>query len=133
MRPGYANAVFVNLVFINLVWTLLNLLPIWPFDGGKVLREVLVLLRRRRPDVTTQRVSLVVAGGLAVYGILTNLNVGVPGPVADLIPWWAKPGIMGTVFFAILAVQSYMELQKHGRGPRLFVDDDDSRPWRRRA
>ncbi len=45
-------------IYINLVWTLFNLLPIQPMDGGQILRE---LLGPRRAPVTA-----VIGGTLAV-------------------------------------------------------------------
>ena len=37
MRYGYAGVVLNVLVYFNIYWGALNLLPIWPLDGGRVL------------------------------------------------------------------------------------------------
>lgn len=38
--PFFQHALFVSL-FVNVVWTVLNLLPILPLDGGQVFRDIL--------------------------------------------------------------------------------------------
>ncbi|MGL4421865.1 MAG: site-2 protease family protein [Gemmataceae bacterium] len=120
----YAPLLYENLFFMNLVWNLLNLLPIYPFDGGRALRELLMLGGARRPDATTFRVSFVTALTLGIYGIITNLGGILPPVVADLIPWWARPGVIGTIFFLLLAYQSYQLFKAPPRGPRLYIDDE---------
>jgi len=35
-----------QMLFINLFWPLLNLLPIWPLDGGQISRELFTWARR---------------------------------------------------------------------------------------
>jgi len=37
----FVIVLIVQLKFINLYWPILNLMPIWPLDGGRVSREVL--------------------------------------------------------------------------------------------
>ena len=42
---------FHAMIFINLFWPLLNLLPVWPLDGGQIAREACVgALGERRED-----------------------------------------------------------------------------------
>ena len=45
-RP--VGAALHMLLVINLFWALLNLLPVWPMDGGKVTREACVAASRAR-------------------------------------------------------------------------------------
>jgi membrane-associated protease RseP (regulator of RpoE activity) len=54
------------LVFINLYWGLLNLLPIWPLDGGQAAQILLSLYDRQRGQRWSHIVALLVAGGLAL-------------------------------------------------------------------
>ena len=56
-------SVLLNLRFMNLYWTVFNLLPIHPLDGGQVLREV---LGPRRWQIT-RWLSVVCAALVAVY------------------------------------------------------------------
>jgi Zn-dependent protease len=60
--PWVAAALFF-LVYINLNWTLFNLLPILPLDGGQVMRNALGPARL----VLTRRIGGVVAALLCVY------------------------------------------------------------------
>lgn len=57
------------LIEINLLWSLLNLLPIWPLDGGQATQIVLSLFDRVRGPRWGHIVSLLVAGGLAIMAI----------------------------------------------------------------
>ncbi|CAN0496103.1 unnamed protein product [Hapterophycus canaliculatus] len=56
-------------VLPSVLWALLNLVPVFPLDGGRVMKS-LVLLSGDRSD-TWIWISLVSAGGVAFYA-LTN-------------------------------------------------------------
>ena len=56
-----------DLIFINLAWGIVNLVPIWPLDGGQFLNVVLSLINRRRASQWTHTVGLLGAGILALY------------------------------------------------------------------
>jgi stage IV sporulation protein FB len=96
------------LVFVNLAWPLLNLLPVWPLDGGQVVREVLGGLM---PSARAVRASLVLSAALA--GVLAaNALAGEYG--RPLLTFWPFPYLGGTfiVFlFAMLALQNFQTLQ----------------------
>lgn len=81
------------LLTINIVWGLLNLLPIWPLDGGKIAFYLLERLSPSRGPGIARVLSAAFAGLLAV-----------------------SAGMLGrfflAVFFGFLAVQS---LQGRGR------------------
>lgn len=66
------NTIFYGFVsagiFINIVWTLLNLMPVLPLDGGQVLRDVLGPERGK----LTCMIGAVSSGLLAVLGLLTG-------------------------------------------------------------
>jgi stage IV sporulation protein FB len=56
-----------NLVHINIVWSLVNLLPLWPLDGGQLYRlGLLRMLNPVRAERVTHATALVVLG-LAVF------------------------------------------------------------------
>ena len=64
MTPGLAAGGIVNfLLWINFWWTVFNLLPILPLDGGQLLRDTL----GPRHQKATEAVGVFVAGSLAVY------------------------------------------------------------------
>jgi len=62
----YAFYVYFFLVQINLLWTIFNLLPIWPLDGGQAAQTVLDMADPRNGARRAHILSLVTAGVLAV-------------------------------------------------------------------
>ncbi len=56
-----------DLIYINLYWSLFNLLPIYPLDGGQFLGVVLSKRYRQEATRWMHTVGLLVAGGLAIY------------------------------------------------------------------
>ncbi|TWT74184.1 site-2 protease family protein [Allorhodopirellula solitaria] len=54
-------------VFPSVLWALLNLVPVFPLDGGRVMRS-LVLLSGDRSD-TWLWISMISAGGMAFYAL----------------------------------------------------------------
>lgn len=96
-----AHFFFSQMVFINVFWSILNLLPIWPLDGGQLTR--LAALRLMKPRVAEKFVHgfaviiLVIAGlwgfqsgqfflGIvALFLMMPNLNIlrgqGSAGPI----------------------------------------------------
>jgi len=62
--------VYITLIFliqINLYWGLVNLLPVWPLDGGQVCQSFLTWCRLRDPARPTLYISAVVAGAAAIF------------------------------------------------------------------
>jgi Zn-dependent protease len=57
---------YQDLVWINLVWGLVNLLPLWPLDGGQATQVLLSLIDRARGQRWCHVVSLLVSGILAI-------------------------------------------------------------------
>jgi Zn-dependent protease len=131
----YLVALYLMLTAINLFWNLLNLLPIWPLDGSKIFREVLVVRNARQPDYVTMKVSLYTAVFLGVVGVIVNFGpADLKRTIFEQWPWWlawAIPGPMMTLFVFLMAYQSYLLMQQFNR-PRLYVEDDDRLPWERR-
>jgi stage IV sporulation protein FB len=53
-----------------ITWNLLNLIPLWPLDGGQLFRlGVLRFTRGRRADVVTHGLALVLIAGLGVWAV----------------------------------------------------------------
>jgi Zn-dependent protease len=98
------------LIFMNLVWGLLNLVPIWPLDGGQISREVFLGLSPRNGLRHSLGLSLLVAALLAVH-CFTAVS-GRP-----LIPFLPFGGIYAGIFFALFAFQSFQLMQQADRGP----------------
>lgn len=61
--------VFISMMFqVNFFWTLVNLLPVLPMDGGQIFREIVGPSRRHVACI----VGAVVATLIAVYAIKTH-------------------------------------------------------------
>ncbi len=111
-----------DLIWINLMWGLINLLPVWPLDGGMISREIC-----ERCSPNGRRLSLGISIAAASLFAVHSLagHVGKP-----LIPYLPSGGLFSAVFFAAMAYGSYLELQATPtRGPPGRRRDDD--PWSR--
>ncbi len=103
-----AQDVYFNMIWINLLWGLVNLLPIYPLDGGQATQVVLNQVDRRNGVRRSHIVSLVTAGVLAVLAVTISRQ--------DLFP---------VIFFGILAVLNYQVLQSLHQAKAFGVYHDD--------
>jgi Zn-dependent protease len=90
--PFVRAALYMSL-FVNLWWSLLNLLPVIPLDGGQVCRDVCLSASPRRGMTWALWISVVVGAAIGALGMA-----------------WRQM-YMG-IMFLLLAVQSYQELQQ---------------------
>jgi stage IV sporulation protein FB len=104
---------------INLTWPLLNLLPVWPLDGGMVMREFCEWLSPQAGTRVSLGISMIAAGFLAINTLLyVNRQ--------SHVPYLHGFGMYTVLFFAMLVFESY-QLLKLYRNPW----DDDRQPWER--
>jgi stage IV sporulation protein FB len=88
------------LFFICVFWGLINLLPIYPLDGGQIAREVLLKLSPRDGIRQSLWLSILAAGAMALVGLLLWQD------------WFVG------VFFGYLAYSGYATLEAlRGRNP----------------
>lgn len=124
MNPLFASAIRY-LILINLFWGALNLLPIWPLDGGQISRDLLDGLIKSNGIRASLGISLVVAGLLAFIALVNTYS---PKTLAlvTMIPYlrWFG-GLYMVLLFACLAFNSYQALQIEGRR-RPWDHDGDS-------
>lgn len=116
--------------FINLIWGLVNLLPVWPLDGGHISRDFLEWLLPCQGAALAFGVSALLAGFIAVNALL-QMN---GRPLVRYIPiggWW------GVLLFGMLAAGSVQALQEE-RSRQAWTEehltrwdkDEDDRSWR---
>jgi stage IV sporulation protein FB len=60
------NRLLFDLLYVNIFWGLVNLLPIWPLDGGKIAQEVLQTIHPRDGLVMSLWLSIFVAVGAGI-------------------------------------------------------------------
>jgi stage IV sporulation protein FB len=60
------------LLFVNIAWGLLNLLPIYPLDGGQIAREVFTLGNPRNGIVRSLQLSMVAAALVAAFALFRS-------------------------------------------------------------
>jgi len=107
----YAFYVYFFLVQINLLWTLFNLLPIWPLDGGQATQTALDMADPRNGARRAHILSLVTAGVLAV-----------------IVGSWSHNMFL-TLFLAYFAFINFQILQSLHQARSFGARDEDW--WRR--
>jgi Zn-dependent protease len=103
---GLARGIIVLLAFlltINLFWPILNLLPIWPLDGGQISRELFRWGSPQNGIRLSLHLSMGIAGLLALHAIVAETS----GRSVPYLP----VGIQSALFFAYFAVMSFQTLQ----------------------
>jgi Zn-dependent protease len=82
-----------DILFTSVVWAVLNLMPIYPLDGGQIAREVLLAARGREGMRQSLLLSVWTAAALAVLGLARGHD------------------FFMALFFGVLAFQSYLLLR----------------------
>ena len=90
---GILNNIFVTFLWVNIFWGIINLLPVYPLDGGHVSRYILIQRDPWNGLRTSLWVSVITGGILAIVGLV----------------------FLGSIYmaflFALLAFQSYQMMQ----------------------
>ena len=64
--PGTAFAI-MQLEWINLYWGLMNLLPVYPLDGGQICSEVLNARASRKGLIRTHQIGMIAGASAALF------------------------------------------------------------------
>ena len=67
VAPAIADRLFKAALFVNFVWSLFNLVPIVPLDGGNALRSFWALTKIGDADLVARGVSIPLAGAIAFW------------------------------------------------------------------
>lgn len=98
MANRYWYDVVASLLYVNIFWGLMNLLPVYPLDGGQISRELFLLGDPHSGMAKSLWLSVIVGGAVAVFGL----------------------AVMHSIFLALLfgslAFSSYQILQHFGGG-----------------
>jgi Zn-dependent protease len=101
-----------NLIFINFFWGIVNLIPIWPLDGGQIMGVILQKISLRRGQELTHGFSLVVASLGAIYLYQST---------QDIYP---------TFLLGLFAFNNFQMLQIMNNR-HIHIDDSEEEWWRR--
>ena len=82
------------LLFVNIIWGLVNLLPIYPLDGGQIARELFTLGNPRKGIIQSLQLSTGAAALVAVYAL-------------------SQREIFLCIMFGVLAYGSFQTLQRY--------------------
>jgi len=107
-----AQHIYFLMIEINLIWGLLNLLPIWPLDGGRISEVLFGLVNRGHGRRWAHVLSLLTAGMLAVIFLR------------------AQQTFMA-IWFAYFGFINYQVLQAISQSSRYRTYDDDGDWWKR--
>jgi len=99
------------LVNINLFWSIFNMLPVIPLDGGQITSVVLTMLFRRSGARWALVVSLVTAGLVAAF-------------------MFAQENFLMAIMFSYFALLSYMQLQSIYQVAKSGSSDSSDDWWR---
>jgi Zn-dependent protease len=88
------DVVLAFLLFVNIAWGLLNLLPIYPLDGGRIARELFTLNNARGGIIKSLQLSIGVAILVAIYALVNR-------------------SLYTCILFGLLAYGNYQALQSY--------------------
>ena len=95
LLPSIRLAILLYYVFqVCVFWGLVNLLPIYPLDGGQIVRELLLKFNPQEGIRQSLILSIVAAGAVAAYAMSHQL--------------WVTG-----IFFGYLAYSSFATLQAY--------------------
>ena len=72
----FITLVISNMIWINMLWGMLNLVPIYPLDGGQVFYEVMQGKNPRKATYLTHKVSIITCVILGIIAIATGYSFG---------------------------------------------------------
>ena len=98
LRPNQYVPQFVidQMLWVNIFWGLMNLLPVFPLDGGQIAREILTVKDPWKGNQQALWLSTYVGGGVAVFAIVSGQHFYM------------------ALMFGMLAYSSYQMLQRGG-------------------
>ncbi|MBC7817939.1 MAG: hypothetical protein IAG10_13695 [Planctomycetaceae bacterium] len=97
-----------DLLVLNWGWSLMNLIPVLPLDGGQIARELIGMRRPYEDASLAHRLSIAVAAGVAIVALVN------PPLIEGLLLLDSK---FFAFFFAYLAFLNYQSLQPMNRSP----------------
>jgi Zn-dependent protease len=116
LQHPYWDEVLEYTMWVNVIWGALNLIPVFPLDGGQIMREILLWKTPRRAERLAFTASFYIALIVAVGGVVLHFTVG--GYALSL-----------AVLFAILAFSNWDLLRQLRAYGGMDGDDEPRQPW----
>jgi stage IV sporulation protein FB len=111
---NYYVTFFVNSLFwLWIYWGMMNLLPVYPLDGGQISQEICIAVSPREGVLFSLKLSITVAGAITIGCLwfwLRDLHQAQGASLKDTLR--SFPFFM-TLLFGYLAYQSYMTLLEY--------------------
>lgn len=104
------DQIVLDLIWINLFWGLLNLVPVWPLDGGQISADFFTWWKGGAGYRFALGLSFLVAALIAVNSVLAMNRI-------VLIPFLPLGSMFMVIMFGLLAVQSF-QLLHQGNPPQ---------------
>jgi Zn-dependent protease len=95
----HINTLLSYVLQVNILWGLINLLPVYPLDGGQVMRELCTLRSVRGGVVLSLRISMLTGFAMALAALLMMDSIYV------------------ALLFGYLGFTSYRALQSYQSSP----------------
>jgi stage IV sporulation protein FB len=128
-QSDYTWFIYAVLMIVNVGWGVVNLLPVWPLDGGQVSTEICTQIRPRGGLVLAIWISIVVAIAVVVVSLAREYDL-IPA-LTDLLNRLRIPiGLVTAILFGLLAFYNFQVLQQI-RSPRGGGWTDDRMSWER--
>ncbi len=105
------------LLWINFGWPILNLLPVWPLDGGQVTREICQAIAPEKGTAISLGISMVVSGVLAAHALMSSQG-------KPLLPYVPEFGMFTAILFAMLCLSSFSAMQAENERRRHWDRDE---------
>ena len=121
IKPHFLAELFNDLLYICLIWGVVNLLPVYPLDGGQISREILLRFNARDGIRRSLLLSMTTAAILAAFALATMyrsmkaaMDMGEPAGSP-----FRSASFYIAILFGYLAYSSYATLQAYsGQRPR---------------
>ncbi|MEM8678363.1 MAG: site-2 protease family protein [Planctomycetota bacterium] len=96
--PSFAANFLVDFyLYVSIYWALLNLVPVYPLDGGQIARSLFMLYGGGDAVRKSLMLSVMASGGMAFYGLATG-------------------NLLLVLMFASLGYSSYQMMNQFGGG-----------------